>query len=98
MCSPIPHPSSPLPLLTSYPLSRFDPNVNSMEDIQRLLTYSPLNPLPTSYPLSRFDPNVNSMEDLKRLLTYSRRFVQTVRLRQLPSHMDLTVIFDCMVK
>ena len=49
-------------------------------------------------PVLRFDPAVNSMEELKRLMTYSRRFVQTVRLRQLPSHMDLTVLFDCMIK
>ena len=46
----------------------------------------------------RFDPSVNSMEELRRLMTFSRRFVQTVRLRQLPSHMDLTVLFDCMIK
>ena len=46
----------------------------------------------------RFDPAVNNVEELKRLMTYSRRFVQTVRLRQLPSHMDLTVLFDCMIK
>lgn len=46
----------------------------------------------------RFDAEVNSLEDLRRLMTYSRRFVQTIRLRQLPSHLDLTMMFDCMVK
>lgn len=31
-------------------------------------------------------------------MTFSRRFVQAIQLRQLPSHIDLTVMFDCMVK
>lgn len=49
-------------------------------------------------PDDRFDPAVNSLEELRRLMTYSRRFVQSIRLRQLPSHLDLTTMFDCMVK
>ncbi len=49
-------------------------------------------------PACRYDAAVHSMDDLRRLMTYSRRFVQTVTLRQLPSHLDLQVIFDCMIK
>lgn len=45
----------------------------------------------------RFTPTLTSENDLRRLMTYSRRFVQTLTLRQLPSHMDLGIIFDCMV-
>lgn len=46
----------------------------------------------------RFDPTVTDLGSLKRLLTYSRRFVQSVHIRQLPSHLDLQILFDCMVK
>ena len=41
---------------------------------------------------------MTDLSSLKRLLTYSRRFVQTVHIRQLPSHLDLQILFDCMVK
>ncbi|KXZ55119.1 hypothetical protein GPECTOR_3g271 [Gonium pectorale] len=47
--------------------------------------------------LEQFDPAVTDLSSLKRLLTYSRRFVQTVHIRQLPSHLDLQILFDCMV-
>lgn len=46
----------------------------------------------------RYDPAVTDLSSLKRLLTYSRRFVQTVHIRQLPSHLDLQILFECMVK
>ncbi|GIL85252.1 hypothetical protein Vretimale_10770 [Volvox reticuliferus] len=47
--------------------------------------------------LEQYDPSVTDLSSLKRLLTYSRRFVQTVHIRQLPSHLDLQILFDCMV-
>mmetsp|Transcript_15118 Transcript_15118/g.44566 ORF Transcript_15118/g.44566 Transcript_15118/m.44566 type:complete len:203 (-) Transcript_15118:1051-1659(-) len=47
--------------------------------------------------LEQYDPAINSIDDLRRLMTYSRRFVQTIRLRQLPSHLDLNIMFDCMI-
>mmetsp|Transcript_24485 Transcript_24485/g.62214 ORF Transcript_24485/g.62214 Transcript_24485/m.62214 type:complete len:392 (-) Transcript_24485:328-1503(-) len=46
--------------------------------------------------IEQYDPATSSEGDLRRLMTYSRRFVQTLTLRQLPSHMDLGIIFDCM--
>nr|A8HMZ4.1 RecName: Full=Dynein regulatory complex subunit 5; AltName: Full=Flagellar-associated protein 155 [Chlamydomonas reinhardtii] len=47
--------------------------------------------------LEQYDPAVTDLSSLKRLLTYSRRFVQTVHIRQLPSHLDLQILFECMV-
>ncbi|KAG2493034.1 hypothetical protein HYH03_008697 [Edaphochlamys debaryana] len=47
--------------------------------------------------LEQYDPAITDLSSLKRLLTYSRRFVQTVHIRQLPSHLDLQILFDCMV-
>ncbi|GFR48236.1 hypothetical protein Agub_g10098 [Astrephomene gubernaculifera] len=47
--------------------------------------------------LEQYDPSVTDLSSLKRLLTYSRRFVQSVTIRQLPSHLDLQLLFDCMV-
>eukprot|EP00199_Chlamydomonas_sp_CCMP681_P001676 CAMPEP_0119112800 /NCGR_PEP_ID=MMETSP1180-20130426/41743_1 /TAXON_ID=3052 ORGANISM="Chlamydomonas cf sp, Strain CCMP681" /NCGR_SAMPLE_ID=MMETSP1180 /ASSEMBLY_ACC=CAM_ASM_000741 /LENGTH=347 /DNA_ID=CAMNT_0007100509 /DNA_START=54 /DNA_END=1097 /DNA_ORIENTATION=+ len=44
-----------------------------------------------------YDPTLSAESDLRRLMTYSRRFVQTLILNQLPSHMDLSIIFECMV-
>jgi hypothetical protein len=35
---------------------------------------------------------------LRRLMAFSRRFVQSLHVRQLPSHLDLQLLFDCMVK
>ena len=46
----------------------------------------------------RFDPSTTNKDDLRRLLTYSRRFVQTITLRQCPTHVDLNMIFESMVK
>ena len=31
-------------------------------------------------------------------MAFSRRFVRSLRLQQLPSHLDLQVVFDCMVR
>ncbi|MEW5310530.1 MAG: hypothetical protein WDW38_002319 [Sanguina aurantia] len=47
--------------------------------------------------LEMFDMNYSDLNELKRLLTYSRRFVQSLGLRQLPSHLDLQLLFDCMI-
>ncbi|KAF5833356.1 flagellar associated protein [Dunaliella salina] len=47
--------------------------------------------------IEQYTPSMTSENDLRRLMTYSRRFVQTLNLRQLPSHMDLGIVFDCMV-
>lgn len=46
----------------------------------------------------RFDSAASDIGGLRRLLTYSRRYVQAVHIRQLPSHLDLQILFDCMVK
>lgn len=46
--------------------------------------------------LEEFDANKASISDLRRLLTYSRRFVQNLAIRQLPSHVDPQLLFDCM--
>ncbi|KAL6761037.1 hypothetical protein V8C86DRAFT_993653 [Haematococcus lacustris] len=47
--------------------------------------------------VEQYDPAISSEGDLRRLMTYSRRYVHTLNLRQLPSHMDLAIIFDCMI-
>lgn len=47
--------------------------------------------------LEQFDVSTSDITALRRLMTYSRRYVQTVSLRQLPSHLDLQLMFDCMV-
>ena len=44
----------------------------------------------------RFDPATADINDLKRLLTFSSKFVNSLHLQQLPSHLDLQVIFDAM--
>lgn len=41
---------------------------------------------------------MTSENDLRCLMSYSRRFVQTLNLSQLPSHMDLGIIFDSMIR
>ncbi len=46
----------------------------------------------------RYDPALTSESDLRRIMTFSKRFVQALHIRQLPSHMDLSVLFECMVK
>jgi len=46
--------------------------------------------------LCRFDPANSDINDLKRLLTFSSKFVNSLHLQQLPSHLDLQVIFDAM--
>ena len=44
----------------------------------------------------RFDPAVSDINELKRLLTFSTRFVNSLHLEQLPSHLDLQIIFEAM--
>ena len=44
----------------------------------------------------RFDYASGDINELKRLLTYSSKFVNGLQLKQLPSHMDLQIIFDAM--
>ena len=46
--------------------------------------------------LERFDPATSDAEGLQRMLVFSKRFVSSIRLQQLPSHLDLHVIFDVM--
>ena len=36
------------------------------------------------------------MAALRRLLTFGSRFVRSLHLQQLPSHLDLQILFDCM--
>ena len=44
----------------------------------------------------RFDPEVTEVAALRRLLTFGSRFVRSLHLQQLPSHLDLQILFDCM--
>ena len=44
----------------------------------------------------RFDPATSDIKSLKRLLTFSSKFVNSLHLEQLPSHLDLQMIFDAM--
>ncbi|KAL0020418.1 hypothetical protein WJX77_001282 [Trebouxia sp. C0004] len=46
--------------------------------------------------LEKFDPASSDINDLRRLLTFSSKFVNSLHLQQLPSHLDLQVIFDAM--
>lgn len=46
--------------------------------------------------LCRFDYATSDINDLKRLLTFSSKFVHGIQLKQLPSHLDLQIIFDAM--
>eukprot|EP00793_Prasinoderma_coloniale_P006870 PRCOL_00001701-RA len=46
--------------------------------------------------LETYDPSKTDVSDLKRLLAFSRRYVRNLTVRQLPSHMDLNVLFDSM--
>lgn len=48
--------------------------------------------------LEQFDPATSDLDQLRRLMTFSKKFVTSLRLRQLPSHLDLQHVFDCMVK
>jgi hypothetical protein len=44
--------------------------------------------------LCRFDIEVGDLDALKRLLAFSSRYIQGLTLEQLPSHLNLEVIFD----
>ena len=43
-----------------------------------------------------FDPATCDINELKRLLTFASKFVNSLHLQQLPSHLDLQIIFDAM--
>jgi hypothetical protein len=45
-------------------------------------------------PGCRFDSEVANLDDLKRLLAFSSRFVQSLTIVQLPSHLELEILFD----
>lgn len=44
----------------------------------------------------RFDPATSDFNELKRLLTFSTKFVNSLHLQQLPSHLDLQIILEAM--
>ena len=44
--------------------------------------------------LEEFDPGLSDLQQLKRLLKFSRKYAGHIRLTQLPSHMDLNILFD----
>jgi hypothetical protein len=44
--------------------------------------------------LCRFDTDSGKLDDLKRLLAFSQRFVSSLSLVQLPSHLELDILFD----
>ena len=44
----------------------------------------------------RFNPATSDFNELKRLLTFSTKFVNSLHLQQLPSHLDLQIIFEAM--
>ncbi|CAG9465687.1 unnamed protein product [Pedinophyceae sp. YPF-701] len=46
--------------------------------------------------LEQFDPEMSDLDQLRRLLSYSARFVRFLEITQLPSHLDLAHIFDCL--
>lgn len=44
--------------------------------------------------LETFDPESSDISQLRRLLLFSRKYVSMIRIQQLPSHIDLTTLFD----
>jgi hypothetical protein len=42
----------------------------------------------------RFDFEFGDLEALKRLVAFSAQFVQSVQIDQLPSHLELDILFD----
>ncbi|KAK9810152.1 hypothetical protein WJX72_005703 [[Myrmecia] bisecta] len=46
--------------------------------------------------LEQFDSTSGDLQSLKRLLCFSKRFVHSLHLQQLPSHLDLAIILDAM--
>lgn len=46
----------------------------------------------------RFDIEAYDLDALKRLLAFSSRYVQALTLDQLPSHLNLEIIFDGLSK
>lgn len=60
------------------------------------LAHASLLLLPVCDVLYRFDPTTGDLAQLRKLMAFSRRFVQCLRLQQLPSHLDLQMLFDTM--
>ena len=46
--------------------------------------------------IERFDPLLSDIDDLRRLLTFASPFVRNLIIQQIPSHIDLQIIFNCM--
>jgi len=44
--------------------------------------------------LERYDPATSDPNKLKQLLAFSKRFARNLRVTQLPSHLDLQMLFD----
>ena len=44
--------------------------------------------------LERYDPNTSDSNEMRRLLTYSKRFARNLSIMQLPSHLDLSMLFE----
>jgi hypothetical protein len=44
--------------------------------------------------MHRFDIESHDLDALKRLLAFSSRYIQGLALDQLPSHLNLEIIFD----
>jgi hypothetical protein len=63
-----------------------------------LLLHSPQPPtvLVLLFPVARFDAATGDIAALQRLMAFSRRFVQGLRVQQLPSHLDLQLLFNAM--
>lgn len=62
--------------------------------VDSLPSIHPIRPGPASW--YRFDPATDDLSQLRKLMAFSRRFVQCLRLQQLPSHLDLQLLFDTM--
>uniref|UniRef100_A0A7S0RM29 F-box domain-containing protein n=1 Tax=Pyramimonas obovata TaxID=1411642 RepID=A0A7S0RM29_9CHLO len=46
--------------------------------------------------MERYDPQTTEINALKRLFAFSKKFVRSVCITQLPSHLDLQLLFDNM--
>mmetsp|Transcript_18993 Transcript_18993/g.22727 ORF Transcript_18993/g.22727 Transcript_18993/m.22727 type:complete len:422 (+) Transcript_18993:101-1366(+) len=44
--------------------------------------------------LERYDPATTELNSLQRLFAFSKRFVRSINITQLPSHIDLQILFD----
>lgn len=55
-----------------------------------------LTPSPSCFAAPSFDAATGDIAALRRLMAFSRRFVQGLRVQQLPSHLDLQLLFNAM--